>query len=128
MLNKRFGSADFSLSRTGEERFPAEPVNAAIDKRFEGDWSGALALNGRQASVLIRLSNQPGKGAVGRMILDGGAVFPLGVAQSGERLTLDIIATRDSIVAELGDSGELQGEYNVSSGARAPISLKRATS
>jgi len=128
MLDKPFGSADFSLSRNGEARFAAEPVNAAIDKRFQGEWSGPLNLNGRTASVRITLSSPTGKGALGRMILDGEVAFPLGVTQTGKKLTLDIVSAKESLVAELDDNGDLVGEYIASSGARAPLSLKRTTS
>jgi hypothetical protein len=128
MLDKPFGSAEFSLSRNGEARFAAEPVNAAIDKRFQGEWSGPLNLNGRAASVRITLSNPPGKGAVGRMILDGEVAFPLGVVQAGKKLTLDIVSAKESVTAELDDNGDLVGEYIASSGARAPLSLKRTAS
>lgn len=128
LLDKPFGSADFSLSRNGEARFAAPPVNAAIDKRFEGEWSGPLNLNGRTTSIRITLSSPPGKGAVGRMILDGGAAFPLGVVQTDKKLTLDIVSAKESVVAELNDNGDLVGEYVASSGARAPLSLKRPAS
>src|SRR5262249_49760224 len=80
-VERPFGTADFSMSRTGEARFAAEPVNAAVDKRFEGEWIGSLNL---QAAVEARvvLMNQPGKGAVARLIVDRGTPIPLGVTQS----------------------------------------------
>ncbi len=124
MLEKPFGAADFAMTRTGEARFAAEPVNAAIDKRFEGEWTGALRVNGGEASVRIALSNPPGRGGIGRMILDGGAAFPLEVIQSGDTLTLNIPSAKESLTANLA-GGDLVGEYVMSSGARAPLTLKR---
>lgn len=126
MIERPLGSADFSMTRRGEARFAPEPVNAAIDKRFEGEWTGTLDLQGRKAGARVALSNRPGKGAVGRLTVDGGVVIPLGVVQTGDRLTLDIVSARELIVVDLRSPNDLIGEY-ISSGGSAPVSFKRST-
>jgi hypothetical protein len=125
MMDRRLGSADFSMTRKGEARFAPEPVNAAIDKRFEGEWTGALDLQGRKAEARVALSNRPGKGAVGRLTVDGGVAIPLGIVQSGDKLTLDIVSARETLEVVLGANGELAGEY-INMGGRTPFVLKRA--
>ena len=107
MMERPFGSADFSMTRKGEARFAPEPVNAAIDKRFEGEWTGVLDLQGRKAEARVALSNQPGKGAIGRLTVDGGVVIPLGIVQSGDKLTLDIVSARETIAVVLGPMASL---------------------
>lgn len=126
MMERQFGSADFSMTRRGEARFAPEPANAAIDKRFEGEWTGVLDLQGRKAEAWVALSNRPGKGAIGRLTVDGGVAIPLGIVQSGDKLTLDIVSARETLEVALGANGELAGEYINNSG-RAPLVLKRST-
>jgi hypothetical protein len=125
MMERPFGSADFSMTRTGEARFAPEPVNAAIDKRFEGEWSGVLDLQGRKAEARVALSNRPGKGAIGRLTVDGGVAIPLGIVQSGDKLTLDIVSARETLEVVLGANGELAGTYLSNAGV-APFVLKRS--
>jgi hypothetical protein len=126
MMERPLGSADFSMTRRGEARFAPEPVNAAIDKRFEGEWTGALNLQGRTAQARVALSNRPGKGAIGRLSVDDAVAIPLGVVQRGDQLTFDVVSAGESITVELSSSGDLVGEYRSNSGGHAPLSLRRS--
>lgn len=120
IMQKPFGDADFNMTRTGEARFAAEPVNAAIEKRFEGEWAGEMGAN----KLRLTLANTA-KGSVGRMFVDGGAGIPLGVAQIGDQLRLDIVSAKEAFTVVLGATGELGGEYASNSGVRRQVVLKR---
>jgi len=124
-LEKPFGSGEFSMNRTGEARFAAEPVNAAVDKRFEGEWVGSLGLQGGPAETRIVVANKPGKGAVAQLVVQGGTPIPLLVTQSGDRITFELASTKEALTAVLRGEDELAGDFASNSGARSAIVLKR---
>jgi hypothetical protein len=121
LLDKGFGSADFSLTRTGEARFPAPPKNPAIDVRYEGEYSGGLGEGG--PVLRVSLANKAGA-AVGVVAVNDGVAIPLSITQSGETLKLDIASAGEVIAVRLDPGGDLVGDYVSSGGARS-LTLRR---
>ncbi|MBI1361284.1 MAG: hypothetical protein GC155_13485 [Alphaproteobacteria bacterium] len=122
-FDKGVASADFSMTRTGDARFPVEPKNKPVDARFVGEWTGTLASSGHD--VRVSLSNQSG-GAIGRISVENGVGVPLGIEQSGDMLKLNILSANESFSGRLAPSGKLVGDYFSGDGAVQPLSLARS--
>ena len=124
MLDKPFGSADFSLERTGEPHFALLPRNAVLAKQFVGAWSGTVQADGQDVAVRFVLANGDG-GSTGHMEIGGpGADLPLTITEKNGELTLNVIAVGESFSGQIDASGQLVGNYVSKSGARYPLSLK----
>jgi hypothetical protein len=121
-LDKGFGSAEFSLSRAGEARFPAPLKNAPVDARYEGAWSGGLGEGG--PALHVRLANKNG-GAVGTVTVDEGVGIPLRINEQDGLLTLDIASAGELIEVGLDADGNLAGDF-VSDSGRQKLTLRRA--
>ena len=47
----------FTLAWKGEAKLEAPPKNAPLTKDFEGDWEGALEVNGNKLRLTLKLAN-----------------------------------------------------------------------
>ena len=121
-------SIPFTLTRTGEARIAAAPKNAPIGKELEGTWNGALEINGAPMRLIVKMANQADGSAAGTAASpDGSGVeIPIGIAQKGANVTIDVISVGVSFVGVLNDAGtELTGTWTQASNT-LPLTLRRA--
>ena len=117
-----------NLSRTGEARIAPAPRSAPIAKELEGTWNGTLEVNGVPMRLVVRMINQPDGTAAGTVVSpDGSGVeIPIGMAQKGSSLTIEVPSVGASYVGVLNAAGvELAGTWTQQGGA-FPLTLKLA--
>jgi hypothetical protein len=117
----------FTLTRTGEAQMAPVPKNAAIGKELEGTWYGTLDIGPRQMRVVLTMVNQPDGTAKGTIVSpDGtGVEIPIGIAQKGRDVTLDVPSVSASYVGVLNAAGtELTGTWTQQSSA-LPLTFRR---
>lgn len=123
------GSAPFNLTRTGDAIVEPPTRNPAIAREFEGQWGGALDVQGRTLRVILRLSNEvDGTSRATFVSVDeGGLEMPSAVAQQGSNLVLNVKMTGGGYAAVLNTAGtELAGTYTLQ-GMALPLTLTRTT-
>lgn len=110
----RDGSAPFNLTREGDAVVDAPLSGPAITADLEGRWTGVLEAGGRQLRFALVLANQADGTSVGRVVSidEGGLEVPVGIAQSGRAVTLDIRMTSAKYSGTLNTDGtELTGTF-----------------
>jgi hypothetical protein len=124
------GTLPVTFTRKGDARLIAAPSNDAIEKRFEGTWNGTLNVDGGKRFQLT-LANRPGNTAIGTIVSvdEAGLTLPVGIAQNGTTLKLEVPAVASSYVATLSADGEeLVGTFTSSAATEFPLTLRRAAS
>jgi hypothetical protein len=117
-----------NLSRTGDARIVPAPKSAPIAKELEGTWNGTLDVNGAQMRLVVKMTNQPDGTAAGTIVSpDGSGVeIPIGMAQKGSSLTIEVPSIGASYVGVLNPAGmELAGTWT-QQGTAFPLTLKLA--
>jgi hypothetical protein len=109
----------FTLAWKGEPKIEAPPKNAALTKELEGDWEGALNVNGMTLRLSLKMVNQAG----------GGTGTLISVDQGGAEIPLRVIEQKDAhvkfTVPGVGGvyEGDLKGGELVGTWAQGPGSL-----
>jgi hypothetical protein len=124
-LSQGGATMPFTLAWKGEAVRPAKPASTAIDSSLEGTWEGTLDAGGTRLRLVLKLSNQGGKGAATIVSVDqGGAEIPAtSVAQAGSRLKLDVSAIAAAFEGEVKE-GQLAGTWSQGGGS-LPLVFKR---
>jgi hypothetical protein len=123
-----FGTAPFSVARTGDAHVYAPPTSAPIPKTMEGTWNGTLDVDGG-LRVVVKLSNHADGTSTGMLIsVDQGELeLPVAIDQKASHLTLDVKSVSSSYSADLNAAGtELVGTYTTAQGLALPLTLRRA--
>lgn len=122
----RVETVPFSLTRKGDAQIEAPPKSALIGKEMEGVWKGALAIDGGEYQVVLKMSNQPDGTSAGVMIsVNEGLELPVAIVQKGASLNLDVKVTGGSYSGVLNAAGtELAGTYTTR-GVTLPLTLRR---
>ena len=109
----RVETVPFSLTRKGDAQIEAPPKSALIGKEMEGVWKGALAIDGGEYQVVLKMSNQPDGTSAGVMIsVNEGLELPVAIVQKGANLNLDVKVTGGAYSGVLNAAGtELAGTY-----------------
>ena len=86
----------FSLKRTGDAIIEIPPKSTAITKEMEGNWEGALDVNGNTLRLKLNLTNQADGTATGTMISvdQGGGEIPI-TTINPERLQPEVRGEND---------------------------------
>ena len=120
------GTVPFKLTRTGDARFEPLPKSTPITTELEGNWEGALDIQGTVLRLLVKLARQPdGTGAGTLVSVDqGGAEISLtAVVQKGTHVTLLAASIGGTFEGELKEGG-LSGTWTQGPG-KFPLALKR---
>jgi len=122
----RIETVPFSLARKGDAHIAAPPKNAPISKAMEGVWKGAIAADGGEFPIVLKMSNQPDGTSIGLMnSVNEGFELPVAIVQQGANLTLDVKALGSSYSGTLNAAGtELVGTYKSPEKA-LPLTFRR---
>jgi hypothetical protein len=110
----------FKLKRTGDAKFVELPKSTPVDKAIEGNWEGALDVNGQTLHLLLKLANENGAATGTATSVDqGGAVIPIGViTQTGSTLKLEVPGVGGSYTGEVAKDGSaISGTWTQGQGA-----------
>src|SRR5262245_24460400 len=121
-------SVPFTLTRTGDARIAAVPKSAPIGKALEGTWNGTLEVGGAEMRLIVKMANRPDGTAAGTVASpDGSGVeIPIGIAQKGSSVTIDVVSIGASFVGVLNDAGtEMTGTWTQQSNT-LPLTLRHA--
>jgi len=121
-------SVPFTLTRTGDARIAAVPKNAPIGKALEGTWNGTLEVGGAKMRLIVKMANRLDGTAAGTVASpDGSGVeIPIGIAQKGSSVTIDVVSIGASFVGVLNDAGtEMAGTWTQQS-STLPLTLRHA--
>jgi hypothetical protein len=119
------GTTSFTLAWKGEAVIEEPPKSTEITKDFEGNWEGALDLQGTVLHLVLNLANKAG-GATGVMVSvdQGGAEIPLtSITQAGAQFKFTITTINAGYTGELKD-GQLNGTWSQGPGSW-PLVFKR---
>jgi hypothetical protein len=104
----------FTLTRIGDARIAKAPVSPAVSKELEGLWHGALAADGKEMRLEVRMTNQPDGTSRGVIAspTGSGLEVPMTIVQTGKSVLLDIDAIGASFSGELNaDATEVKGTW-----------------
>ena len=120
------GSLPLSLTWKGEAKFEVAPKSTPVTKDLEGQWEGALEVNGTTLRLRLVLTNSPA-GATGVLVsLDqNNAEIPIStITQDNARVKLLVSTISGAFDGEL-KGGELAGTWTQGPLSR-PLVFKRA--
>jgi uncharacterized protein len=120
------GTMPFALTRTGEAKIEPAPKSTAITKEVQGNWEGALDVNGTALRLVLKLSaGADGLGTGTLVSLDqGGAEIPVtAVIQTGSHVKLVVQPVAGTYEGDLKD-GQLSGTWTQGPGT-LPLVFKR---
>lgn len=123
-IAQRGAAIAFQLTRTGEAKIAPPPKSAPIARRFEGSWTGALAVEGKQLPIVLTMANQPDGTATGTIGAEG-LQLPIAMTQKASSLRIDVPSVTGSYAGVLNDAGtELVGTWTQRSHT-LPLTLRR---
>jgi len=118
----------FTLKKTGPAKIEPPARNAAVNKDFEGTWSGTLLVNNVKMRLLLKVANRPDGSSVASFVnLDQGSleIPAASITSNGRELALGFRVIEGSFVGTLNaDHSELTGTLT-QGGATAPVALTR---
>jgi len=118
----------FSLTRKGDAKIAAPPVNGPIGKELEGVWNGTIDGGARSMRVVLTMSNQPDGKAVGTIMSpDGSGIeIPIAITQKGMNVTIGVPSVGASFVGTLNaERTELAGQWSQGP-VTSPLTFQRS--
>lgn len=86
-------NAPFTLKRSGSPQVEPPRRSTAVTKELEGEWQGDMTVMGNPIKVSLKLSNSPGRGSSGELLLVGRRRTTLAaslITQEGSMLTVEV--------------------------------------
>lgn len=121
-------SMNFHVTRSGEARLTPPATSTHIDKALEGEWTGALDVQGQTLHVVVTLMNQADGTAAATLVSvdQGGLKIPVAsVVQHGVDLSLDVRVVGGMFTGvHNADVHELKGTWTQGP-LTAPLTLTR---
>ena len=127
MFSVRLGAAPFFLVRTGDARFAAAPVSAAVTPALRGRWQGTLTGNGSSLRLVLNVVNRPDGTASATIhsIDEGDIDIPVLIAEQGTRVTIDVKMSKGTFTGEINAAATaIAGEYKLP-GLTLPLTFTR---
>ena len=121
------GEAPFQFTRSGEAAVKVPPPSSAMAKEFEGEWEGALDVNGNRLRIGMKLTAAADGSAAATLtsIDQGNAQFAADtVSINGKDLAFEIRGISGKYSGSLGANGEIAGEWAQGPG-KLPLTFKR---
>lgn len=104
----------FSMSRTGDATFDAAVPSTAITKDLEGNWEGALVVNGQTLRLQLKLASGAdglGKGTLVSVDQNGAEIPIQTISQSKDHVELLLPLISGAFKGDLKD-GRLSGTWS----------------
>lgn len=115
----------FKLSRTGDAKFPPPPRSRAIARRLEGSWTGTLAVEGKQLTLGLTMTNHADGTATGTLT-SSGLELAVAMTQDASNLRIDVPQVSGSFTGVANAAGtELVGTWKQRS-VTLPLTFRRA--
>jgi len=115
------------ITRTGEAKFEAPAKSTPIAKDLEGDWEGALEVNGTTLHLKLHLANGP-DGATGTFVSvdQGGAEFAASaITQKEAHLKVEVAIISGGFEGDVSaDRKQIAGTWSQGPG-QLPLTFKR---
>lgn len=114
----------FQLTRTGDARISPPPKSPPISKRLAGNWTGTIAVDGKQLTLGLTMANQPDGTASGTLHSEG-LDLPIAIAETAAQVRIDVPSVSGTYVGAWNAAGtQLVGSWSQRSKS-LPLTLRR---